>query len=206
MHYLDALLALASLASTALSHGILTSPYPRAIGASSLSACGPTVQANIAADNTSHVEGLPEAAATDPAYNASACNLWLCRGLQYADNTANVQSWTVGQVVAIEAYIRVLHHGTANVSIVDTQSNTIVGGELLYWGDYADETLTTLPANNTAFSVTIPELGGKCTVAGECVLQWWWYGTGVKQTYESCLDFTVAPAASTIPRFRFWRY
>ncbi|TVY13079.1 hypothetical protein LARI1_G008508, partial [Lachnellula arida] len=74
------------------------------------------------------------------------------------------------------------------------------------WGDYADERLAVLPVNNTAFQVTVPELGGRCKVAGECVLQWWWYGTAVEQTYESCLDFTVAPAASTKLRSRFWRY
>ncbi|TVY55901.1 hypothetical protein LCER1_G002150, partial [Lachnellula cervina] len=107
---------------------------------------------------------------------------------------------------AIEAYIRIPHHGTANVSIVDTQSNTVVGEQLLFWSDYADEGLAALPANNTAFEVTIPELGGRCAIAGECVLQWWWYGTAVEQTYESCLDFTVAPAASTRIRSRFWRY
>lgn len=39
--------------------------------------------------NDSHVEGLPEAAATDPAFNASACNLFLCKGLQFADNMNN---------------------------------------------------------------------------------------------------------------------
>jgi hypothetical protein len=24
------------------------------------------------------------------------------------------------------------------------------------------------------------------------VLQWWWYGVAAKQTYESCVDFTIA--------------
>jgi hypothetical protein len=71
--------------------------------------------------------------------------------------------------VPIEAYIRIPHYGPANFSIVDTKSNTIVANNLLYWSDYADGRLATLPANNTAFAVTIPDLGDSCTVAGECV-------------------------------------
>jgi len=209
MHLLTSLIATATLASTAFSHGIISKPFPRAIGAASLAACGPTVQANIKGDNTSHVEGLPEAASKDSAYKASQCNLWLCRGLQAADNLANVQNYTVGEKVSFEIYLRIKHYGTANVSVVDTKSNTIVGKQLLYWSDYADERLTTMPANNTKFDVVIPDLGGKCTTAGECVLQWWWYGTGAKQTYESCVDFTIAPSmpmASIKARSRFWRY
>jgi hypothetical protein len=48
------------------------------------------------------VEGLPEAAKTDSSYKADACNLWLCRGLQFADNTANVETYTAGQTVHID--------------------------------------------------------------------------------------------------------
>ncbi|TVY84652.1 hypothetical protein LSUE1_G000519 [Lachnellula suecica] len=190
MHFLSNLVAIAALATTALSHGIITSPYPRAIGAASLAACGPTVQANIKGDNTSHVEGLPEAAATDKAYNATACNLWLCRGLQGADNAAHVQNYTAGQKVSIAVNLRIKHYGTANVSIVDTKSNSVVGKQLYYWSDYADERVSVTPANQTNFDIVIPDLGGKCATAGACVIQWWWYGVGAKQTYESCIDFT----------------
>ena len=28
------------------------------------------------------------------------------------------------------------------------------------------------------------------------VLQWWWYGTAAKQTYESCVDFKIAKPAT----------
>lgn len=73
-------------------------------------------------------------------------------------------------MIPIEVYIRIKHAGTANVSIVDTKSNTIVGSQLLYWSDYANEKLPALPANNSAFSVTLPtDFGGKCATAGECV-------------------------------------
>lgn len=42
------------------------------------------------------------------------------------------------------------------------------------------------------FNVTIPEgLETACGEAGNCVLQWYWYASGNKQTYESCLDFII---------------
>lgn len=75
----------------------------------------------------------------------------------------------MGQKVPIEIYLRIKHHGTANVSVVDTKTNTVVGKSLLSWTNYADERLATLPANNTKFDVVIPDLGDKCTAAGECV-------------------------------------
>lgn len=163
------ILTLAYLSTKVVSHGVITSPYPRAVGPASLANCGSAVTAIIVADNTSHIEGLPQAAATDPNYNAEACNLWLCKGLQFAD-VSSVQTYTAGQVVPIDIFIRVPHAGTANVSVVDTASNEILGSELIYWNDYADQSLPTLPANNSAFSVTIPQgLEERCAVGGACV-------------------------------------
>lgn len=41
------------------------------------------------------------------------------------------------------------------------------------------------------------------------VIQWWWFGTAAKQTYESCLDFTVTdnslPPLNPPIRGRSWR-
>jgi len=195
--------AVASLAATVSSHGLISKPTPRGPGAASLAACGSAVTNNIKGDLTSHVEGLPEAAKTDSKYNAAECNLWLCRGLQFADNTANVQTYTPGESVHMDVKISIKHVGTANVSIVDTKANKVVK-QLLYWGTYADDKAATLPANNTSFDLTIPtDLGATCATAGACVLQWWWYGVNAKQTYEGCVDFTVAaPAAMNKP---FWR-
>lgn len=165
-----ALLSAAVLPTIISAHGLITSPAPRAVGAASLAACGSAVTKQIVADNTSHVEGLPEAAATASDYHAKDCNLWLCKGLQYADNTANVLALSPGEVVHIDAYIRIKHAGTANVSIVDTKTDTIVGNQLLYWSNYADEKLSSLPANNSAFDVTIPRsLDGNCLKPGDCV-------------------------------------
>ncbi len=85
-----------------------------------------------------------------------------------------------------------------NVSIVSTATNSILaaGANLIVFDSYADESLKVLPANNTAFSITIPSnlANNECTVAGDCVLQWFWFGTAAKQTYESCVDFVIVSA------------
>lgn len=172
---LSSLLTAASLAATVSSHGLIVKPTPRGPGAASLAACGSAVTNNIKGDLTSHVEGLPEAAKTDKKYVAAECNLWLCRGLQFGDNTANVATYTPGQVVPFTVKITIKHAGTANVSVVDTKTNKIIGKQLLFWGPgaggaYADEKQSTLPANQTSFDVTIPkDLGSACAKAGDCV-------------------------------------
>ncbi|KAK8117968.1 uncharacterized protein PG998_006249 [Apiospora kogelbergensis] len=164
-------LSLAAFASTALGHGFISSPPARQGGDASVAACGKAVVDTIRADNTSHVEGLPELAAKkDSGYHADLCNLWLCKGLQFADNAANVQAYRPGQ------------------------------SPLVRWDKgYADERdfyAKKTPKDQVDFNVTIPEdLGDKCATAGACVLQWWWYGTGARQSYETCVDFTVAASS-----------
>lgn len=171
MQYLS-LATLVGIATTVSSHGVITSPTPRIAGAVSRAACGTAITLLHKQDVTDHVEGMPQVAAVDSTYHADECNLWLCKGLQLDEEASGpVQTYSPGQVVPIEVYLRILHAGTANVSIVDTASNTVVGSELLYWDSYADEKLPAVPANNTLFSVTIPSdiEEGKCTTAGECV-------------------------------------
>lgn len=92
----------------------------------------------------------------------------------------------------MKASLPIPHVGPMNVSIVDTATNTVVAGPLISFDVYADESLAVLPANNTDFSVTMPALeAGSCAVAGECVLQWFWFGEKALQTYESCVDFVM---------------
>jgi hypothetical protein len=157
-------------ASTVLGHGIITSPPVRAVGPAMISACGSSVAALVTADNTSHVEGMPETAAAIPNFNSTACNVFMCKGLQFADNTANVQTFQPGQVVNMLASIPIPHEGPMNVSVVDTKTNTAIGNPLISFVSYADESLPALPANNTNFNVSIPTtLGSTCSVAGACV-------------------------------------
>jgi hypothetical protein len=104
-----------------------------------------------------------------------------------------VQTFTAGQVVQMTAALPIPHEGPMNVSIVDAATNTVIGDPLIEFDSYADESLASLPANNTDFSVTIPQLAdGQCAEAGDCVLQWFWFGTSAQQTYESCVDFVLA--------------
>ncbi|KAG9235082.1 hypothetical protein BJ875DRAFT_375034 [Amylocarpus encephaloides] len=160
--------------------------------------CGASVAALVTADNTSHVEDMPEAAALEPTFNAAECNLFLCKGLQFDDNKANVQVFQPGQVVNMLADIPIPHEGPMNVSIIDTATNTAIGEPLISFDSYADEALATLPENNTNFNVTVPTtLGASCAVAGACVMQWFWFGTGAQQTYESCVDMMVLATPAT---------
>lgn len=165
--------ALLTLVPTVLSHGLITSPPSRPVGPAIIANCGPKVEQDIRLDNTSHVEGLPELAAKDSAYKPALCNLWLCKGLQFADNpTANIQTWQPGQVVPIKVWLRIPHEGSANVSIVDTKSDKIIGSMLKVWakGYAPGRKETDAPLDQREFSVTIPEgLEEKCAAAGDCV-------------------------------------
>lgn len=167
------LLPLATLASLALGHGYVKTPAMRMPGDLTRAACGRSVVDSIVGDPTSHVEGLPELAAADSEYDAAACNLWLCRGVLLESATA-VPAYAPGQTVDISAVITIPHAGPANVSIVDTAANEIIGEQLLVWPTgYADERQFynhSLPLNQTEFSITIPtDLGDKCATAGDCV-------------------------------------
>lgn len=112
------------------------------------------------------------------------------KGLKYADNKANVYTYTAGQKVPMEFNIAAPHDGYANVSIISLRDNKIVS-TLKTWDKYA---LTSRPAvaSERNFQVTIPtNLGGKCTKPGQCAIQMFWDAPGIDQTYESCIDFKI---------------
>ncbi|KAK0614843.1 hypothetical protein B0T17DRAFT_498084 [Bombardia bombarda] len=188
--------ALLGLAVQASAHGLVQKPASRTPGDATAAACGKTLVNFYKTDNTSYPEALLRSnpSGLKDGYDAKKCNLWLCKGFQFADNVANVQKYKAGDVVNLEVFIRIPHKGYANVSVVDTTTNSVIGTPLIAWADnYAASTRP--PADQTKFSVKVPDLAGKCTEAGVCVLQWYWFGQG--QTYESCIDFTVpAPVAA----------
>lgn len=188
------LLALAALASA---HGNITFPAARLPGPAMVALCGQPAVDTVLSDGTIALEEIIPASA--------ACNIGLCRGAQFADvPAAHIQSYSPGQVVLVEVALTIPHLGPANLSIVETATNTVVGDILLFFDAYADEGAKELPGNNTAFGVTMPtgkkgeEAVKRCGVAGKCVLQWWWLGTGARQTYESCVDFVMVPAAKRV--------
>lgn len=191
-----------ALASVSYGHGVVSSPPPRRPGTAFIAACGQQAFYNMG-NPQGNVQGLIQVGKTQPDYDAAACNAFLCKGFKYADNTANLQTYTAGQVVPFSITIGAPHTGVMNVSVVDTASNTIIGAPLISQDDYAS-TAHTIPEENKAFSVTLPDVGAQCSTPGACVLQWFWDARSVDQTYEDCVDFTMggggaAPAPAPAP-------
>ncbi|GIK04721.1 hypothetical protein Aspvir_008815 [Aspergillus viridinutans] len=185
------LVALAGLVSIVHGHGFVTSPKARMPGPAMKAACGNQVEINQQSDNYGNIQGELQVAKSQSDYNAEECDIWLCKGYKFADNKDNVYSYTAGQTVDFVVDIRAPHTGVANVSIVETARNIVIGNTLKSWTDYAS-TATGVTKDETNFSITIPDnLGSQCAQAGACVLQWYWYAESIDQTYESCIDFTV---------------
>ena len=209
-----AALGLAGLISSVAGHGYISSPAPRLPGPAMEKSCGQQMFNNQNSDHFGNIQGSLQVTNGQSDFDAASCNVWLCKGTKFEDNTANVQTYTAGQVVPMEVEIRAPHTGTANVSIVKTSSNTIIGQPLISFASYASNSAP-IPANQTKFDITIPTtLGSECATAGDCVIQWYWDARSIDQTYEACIDFTVggsgsgsspapsssaAPAASSTP-------
>lgn len=191
-----AAIGLAALATQVAAHGYLTSPKPRMPGAALTKACGSQVFNMWNSDINGNVQTALQTASNQNDYDAAACNIWLCKGMKFDDNTANVQSYTAGEKVPITFNVAAPHTGTANMSVIDTKTNSIIGSPLITFDDYAS-TATGVTAQEKNFDITIPsDLGSKCATAGDCVLQFWWDARSIDQTYESCIDFTVGGSGS----------
>ncbi|KAL3468156.1 hypothetical protein BJX64DRAFT_246953 [Aspergillus heterothallicus] len=197
MKQATSILAAAGLFTMANAHGYISSPSPRLPGDAMASACGTQVYNNQAADRAGNVQGELQVASSQTDYDADACHIWLCKGYQFADNTDNVQTYTAGQTVDFVIDIVAPHTGVANVSIVDTASNSVIGSTLKEWTEGYASTETGVTEDETNFSITIPDdLGSQCSEAGACVIQWYWFAESIDQTYESCVDFTVGGSGS----------
>lgn len=183
-------MASASLIALASAHGFILSPAPRMPGDAFSKACGQQMYYNQMGDNYGNVQGQLQVTNGQTDYDAAACDVWLCKGYKYDDNTENVQQYTVGQEVEIEVDIRAPHTGVANVSVVSTSSNSVLGSVLKSWDEYGSNAYT-IPEDQKKFSVTIPDVGSDCASPGDCVIQWFWDAHSIDQTYEACIDFTV---------------
>lgn len=179
---------LVSLLPLVAAHGFLSSPPARRPGAAYRATCGEQPFYQQSSDINGNVQGIQQVVGSDATED---CNLWLCKGFLLEDNPDQVQSYSLGQTIDITVNIAAPHTGYANVSVVKTSTNTMIGNPLIEFQNYASN--SGLAANNTAFSVTLPEsLGGDCTTPGDCVLQWFWDAPDIDQTYEACADFVVA--------------
>lgn len=192
------LLSAAGLIASVSAHGSISSPTPRAPGAAMAAACGQQVEVNQASDHNGNIQGMLQVASSQSDYDAAKCQIWLCKGYKYEDNTDKVQSWKPGQVVPFTFNVAAPHTGSANASIVATASNSVIK-QLAYWPTFASTAVGVKP-NETSFSITIPDdLGSQCSAAGACVLQHWWDAASIDQTYESCVDFTVGGSGDSAP-------
>ena len=189
------ILSLAGLVSMASAHGFITSPQARMPGSAMQAACGQQVFDNQQADNYGNIQGELQVAATQSDYNAAACDITLCKGFKFADNKANVMSYKSGQVVPISFDIRAPHTGVANVSIVNTATNSVIGKPLISWSDYASNSVP-IQTSQEKFSITMPDVSSQCGTAGACVIQHWWNAASIDQTYESCIDFTMGSGSN----------
>ncbi|KAL1640271.1 hypothetical protein SLS58_007087 [Diplodia intermedia] len=188
--------ALPVLATMVAGHGFISKPQARMPGDAMAAACGQQVYSNQNSDHYGNVQGELQVASSQSDYDAAACDIWLCKGYKFADNKDNVQTYTAGQEVAFTAEIHAPHTGVANVSIVDTASNSVIGSALKSWDVYAS-TATGVKDTDTSFSITMPsDLGDQCATAGDCVIQWYWFAEDIDQTYESCVDFTMSGSGS----------
>lgn len=193
--------AAAFLVAAVSAHGNIVTPEPRQPGPAMVAACGQANVDAVIADPSMPLENFrntPPTCELVPLVEDDHCPLTrlgrldLCRGATFEDNVARVQTFTAGQQVPITVDLPIPHEGPCNVSVVDTRTNTVVGAPLIEFATYADENLAQLPPNNTAFSVVMPQMQpGQCAQAGECTMQWFWFGTNAQQTYESCIDFVM---------------
>lgn len=152
--------------------------------------CGEQVFNNLKSNAYGPIEQLQQIGSSQKDFDPAACDVSLCKGLQFEDNANNVQHYTAGEVVPIKVDIQAKHTGSCNVSVVDTKSNTMISEQLISFPVYAS-TATEVPKNQTAFEVTMPDVKAMCGVAGQCVMQWWWDSKEANQTYMSCVDFTM---------------
>ncbi|KAF5598684.1 hypothetical protein FPCIR_2746 [Fusarium pseudocircinatum] len=186
--------ALLTLLPLVAAHGFVKSPAPRKPGNAFKAACGEQPFYQQSADINGNVQGIKQVVGSN--FDAKECNLWLCKGFQFDDNKDNVQSYKLGEKIDFDVNIAAPHTGYANVSVVKTSTDKMIGEPLIEFENYASN--AGLNPNNTAFSVTLPEsLGGECTKAGDCVLQWFWDAPDINQTYESCVDFVVGAGSGS---------
>ncbi|TLS30637.1 hypothetical protein PpBr36_02503 [Pyricularia pennisetigena] len=188
------LVSVLSFATAVYGHGRVTSPPAREAGSAFGQACGQQMLSIESSDRLGNIQGLRQQAKAD--FDPTKCRLELCKGIPFADaKSGDVQKFSAGQTVPIKVQIGAPHTGIANVSVVDTSTNSIIGQPLIEFQNYAS-TKSGVAKNNTDFSVTMPDtLPSACGTAGACVLQWWWDSDEAKQTYMSCIDFTFGGAA-----------
>jgi len=192
MQFTLSVMAAASMAALANAHGYFVTPKGRVPGTTFQDECGMQAYYNMEGSINGNIQGLEQVVQGQTDYHPDECNLWKCKGLKYQDNIANVQKYTPGQVVDLYFDIVAPHTGTANVSIIKTETNKILTANLKQWDVYASNSVPTVDSQEH-FSVTMPtNLGTECATQGDCAIQMHWNAADINQTYQSCIDFTLS--------------
>ena len=97
-------MASASMIALVSAHGFILSPSPRMPGSAMSDACGEQMYNNQMGDNYGNVQGELQVTNGQTDFDAAACNVWLCKGYKYDDNTDNVQEYTVGQEITATVF------------------------------------------------------------------------------------------------------
>ncbi|KFY52701.1 hypothetical protein V496_08258 [Pseudogymnoascus sp. VKM F-4515 (FW-2607)] len=144
-------------------HARIDSPQPRLTGNAHRSACGSAVVTKLESDKTGPIEN--SVSFIDDDYN---CDMFLCRGYQFEDNTSNAMKLHAGDVIPFHINLVAGHRpGYANSSIVDTSTNEVVVA-LKTWDHWPDVTDGSTYDQKTNFNVTIPSgLESTCGTAGK---------------------------------------
>ncbi|EOA87074.1 hypothetical protein ACJQWK_08541 [Exserohilum turcicum] len=186
-------IAIAGFASSVAAHGYVTSPNVRMPGLGLKAACGDQVYNNEFSDHYGNVQGARQ----NLQGSHPDCRLWQCKGIPFSDH-GEIQQYKPGQKVEMKVDIRAPHDGVANVSIVNTATDTVIGKPLISWDKYA---LTSQPLSQhpewTSFDFTLPDVSFECCKEGSCVIQWFWNAASIDQTYESCVDFVMCGGSGT---------
>ncbi|GLB44378.1 putative lytic polysaccharide mono-oxygenase, cellulose-degrading [Lyophyllum shimeji] len=132
--------SIALFATLVAGRGIVTNPPARSAGAATLAACGAGVYNILYNDVWAPIEEA--AAQIDAGYNATACHLFFCRGLQYKDNAWNTRVYTPSTVVPFHVFIEDNDTGYANVSVVNLSAQQTIGAPLALWPVYANASLS----------------------------------------------------------------
>ncbi|KXL50655.1 hypothetical protein M433DRAFT_2027 [Acidomyces richmondensis BFW] len=184
------------MAALANAHGYFVTPKARQPGTAFADACSMQAFYNMEGSIDGNIQGLEQVAASQPDYKPKECNFWMCKGMKFADNKDNVHKFKPGQTVDLYHQIVAPHTGYANVSIVKTATNKVIAADLKKFSVYASNAVP-IPNSDEHFSIKMPtDLGSKCAIAGDCVIQMFWNAPDINQTYESCIDFTLSGSTS----------
>ncbi|CED83480.1 hypothetical protein [Phaffia rhodozyma] len=207
MFVVSFLTVLSLLVQQVAAHGALHNIMIRKAGPKSKEVCG--AQFNIDRDGVANKNGLMLASNNKDTLGnpyLSTCPWTVCTGFQYEDNVENLYTFPAGTVLPLRYYIGNHHEGWANVSVINTKTDTIIGSMLKSWDSKFSvydnwNTCPNVPdLDQNKFEVTIPDLGDQCTTPGVCAVQFFWFSKIYdNQMFNSCVDFVQPYGGSTVP-------